>query len=122
MGFHKVHRNELYITASPKRKYTLLSSWVLKTEEGQMKSRGCAKPTIELAHTGPSLILKFKEMVAYQQKPWEDHLLEFQNEAWSSLDQLNGKCDLPPTFPLTPLDFEYLVLLQVYTFFWWRLY
>ncbi len=50
------------------------------------------------------------------------HLLEFQNEAWSSLNQLNGKCDAPPTFPLAPLDFEYLVLPQVYTFFWWRLY
>ncbi len=50
------------------------------------------------------------------------HLLEFQNEAWSSMDQLNGKCEAPPTFPLAPLDFEYLVLRQVYTFFWWRLY
>ena len=55
-------------TVSPKRKYTLLLSQVLRTEEGQMKSRGCAKPTIELVQTGPSLILKFKEMAAYQQK------------------------------------------------------
>ncbi len=49
------------------------------------------------------------------------HLLEFQNEAWSSLDQLNGRCGAPPTFSLAPLDFEYLALLQVYTFFRWRL-
>ncbi len=35
-------------TVSPKRKYTLLSSRVLKTEGGQMKGWGCAKPTIEL--------------------------------------------------------------------------
>ncbi len=32
-------------TVSPKRKYTLLSSQVLKTEGGQMKRRRCAKPT-----------------------------------------------------------------------------
>ncbi len=50
-----------------------------------MKSRGCAKPTIELVQSGQSLILKFNEM-------------EFQIEAWSSLDQLNGRCDAPPTF------------------------
>ncbi len=50
------------------------------------------------------------------------HLLEFQNEAWSSLDQLKGGCGAPPTFPLAPLDFEYLALPQVYTFFRWRLY
>ncbi len=67
-----------------------------------MKSRGCAKPTNELVQTGPSLI--------------------FQKEAWSSLDQLNGQCGGPPTFSLTPLNFEYLALPQVYTFFRWRLY
>ncbi len=61
-------------TVSPKRKYTLLPSWVLKIEEGQMKGRGCAKPTIELVLSGPSLILKFKEMAAHQQKPWRDPL------------------------------------------------
>ncbi len=33
------------------------------------------------------------------------------------LVQLNGGCVAPPTFPLAPLDFEYLALLQVYTFF-----
>ncbi len=33
-----------------------------------MKSRRCAKPTIELVQTWPSLTLKFKEMAAYQQK------------------------------------------------------
>ncbi len=51
-------------TVSTKRKYTLLSSCVLKTEGGQMKS----------------------------------------------------------TFPLAPLNIEYMALSQVYTFFWWRLY
>ncbi len=66
-----------------------------------MKSRGCAKLTIELVQTGPSL---------------------FQNEAWSTLDQLNGWCDAPSNFLLAPLDFEYLAVPQVYTFFWWRLY
>ncbi len=30
--------------------------------------------------------------------------------------------DAPRNFPLAPLDFEYLVLPQVYTFFRWRLY
>ncbi len=43
-------------TVSPKRKYTLLSSRVLKIKGGQMKGRGCSKPTIELVQTGPSLI------------------------------------------------------------------
>ena len=56
-------------TVSTKRKYTLLSSRVLKTKEAHMESTGCATPTIELVHTGPSHILKFKEMVTYQQKP-----------------------------------------------------
>ncbi len=103
-------------TVSPKRKYTLLSSWVLIIEGGQMKGRGCAKPNIELVQTGPSLILKFKEMAADQQKSWRDpiasdflflcrHLLEFQNEALSSLDQLNSGCVAPPTFPLAYLGF-----------------
>ncbi len=31
------------------------------------------------------------------------HLLEFQNEAWSSSDQLKGGCVTPLTFPLAPL-------------------
>ncbi len=47
---------------------------------------------------------------------------KFQNEAWSSLDKLKGGCGAPPTFYLATLDFEYLALPQVYTFFWWRLY
>ncbi len=68
-----------------------------------MKSSGCAKPTIELVKTGPSLILKFKEMAVYLCR----HLFEFQNEALSTLDQLSDGCDTPPTFPLAPLDFEY---------------
>ena len=33
-----------------------------------MESRRCAKPTIELVQTGPSLILKLKEMAIYHQK------------------------------------------------------
>ncbi len=49
------------------------------------------------------------------------HLLEFHNKAWSSLDQLNGGCVAHPTFTLVPLGFEYLALLQMYTFFWWTL-
>ena len=53
------HHRDL-ATVSPKGKYTLLSSQVLKTKGGQMKSRGCAKHTIELVQTEPSLILKFK--------------------------------------------------------------
>ena len=35
------------------------------------------------------------------------HFFEFQNEAWPSLDQLNGMCGAPPTFHLIPLIFEY---------------
>ncbi len=88
-------------TVSPKRKYTLLSSRVLKTEGGQIKSRRCVKATIKLVQTGPSLILKFKE---------------FQNEAWFSLGQLKGGCGAPPTFPLARLEFEYMALPQVYNF------
>ncbi len=57
------------ITVSPKRKYTLLPSRVLRTEGVQMESRGCAKHSIELVQPGPSLILKFKEMAAHQEKP-----------------------------------------------------
>ena len=74
----------IHRTVSPKRKYRLLLSWVLKTEEGQMESR-CATPTNEFVQTGPSLILKFKEMATLFLCR---HLLGFQNEAWSSLDQL----------------------------------
>ncbi len=36
--------------------------------------------------------------------------------------QLKDGCGAPPTFPLAPLDFEYLALSQVYTFFRWSLY
>ena len=39
----------------------------------------------------------------------------------SKLGQLDGGCGAPTTFPLAPLAFEYLSM-QVYTFFWWRLY
>ncbi len=51
------------------------------------------------------------------------HLLEFQNEACSNLDQLNCGCVAFATYPLVPLylAFEYLHLMQEYTFFWWRL-
>ncbi len=52
--------------------YTLLPSRVLKTEEGQIKSRSYATPTIELVQTGPGLILKFKEMAINYQKPSGD--------------------------------------------------
>ena len=73
--FYEVKLCLFSYTVSPKRKYTLLPSRVLKTEGWQMKSRGCPKRTIELVQNGPSLILKFKEMAAYQQKPWGDPLL-----------------------------------------------
>ncbi len=35
------------------------------------------------------------------------HFFEFQNEAWPSLDQLNGWFGAPPTFHLALLSFEY---------------
>ena len=35
------------------------------------------------------------------------HFFESQNEAWSSLDQLNGRFGALPTFYLAPLSFEY---------------
>ena len=57
-------------TVSPERNNTLLLRRVLKTEEGQMKSRGCTKPTIELVQTGPNLILKFKEMEWFGPTQW----------------------------------------------------
>ena len=45
---------------------------------------------------------------------WNSKKLVFQNEAWSSLDQLNDGSDVAlPTFPLTPVDFEYMALPQV---------
>ena len=84
---------EVQSTVSPKRKYTLLSSWVLKTEGVQMESRGCATLTIEIVQTGPNLLLK--------------------NVAWSSLDQLNGRCDATRTFPLFPFAFKNLALTEV---------
>ena len=43
------------------------------------------------------------------------HLLAFQNEAWSSLVQLNVGCDTPPSFPLVPLTFDNLAFAQMYT-------
>ncbi len=43
----------LYIVQCPqKRKYTLLSSQVLKTEGDQMESRGCATHSIEYPYNG----------------------------------------------------------------------
>ncbi len=57
-----------------------------------MKNRGCATPTLELVQTGPSLVLKFQK---------------FKNEAWPSMDQLNGGFGAPPTFHLVPLSFEF---------------
>ena len=39
-------------TVSPKRKYTLLSSQVLKTEGGQTECRGCATPYFASSHPG----------------------------------------------------------------------
>ena len=91
-----------------------------------MESRHCATLTIELVQTGPSLISKFEEMATYLASDFLflcRHLWECQNEAWPSLNQLNGGCGTPPNFPLVPLAFEYLALTQVYrpTFFWWRL-
>ncbi len=53
-------------TVSTKRKYTLLSSGVLKTDGVHIESIWCATPILELVHTGPSLILNFKEMATYQ--------------------------------------------------------
>ncbi len=67
-------------TVSTERKYTLAA-----------ESMGCATPTIELVQNRPGLILKF----------------EIQNEAWPSLDQLNGWFGVTPTFHLAPLSFEY---------------
>ena len=71
-------------------------------KDGEMKGRGCAKPTIELVQTGPSLILKFKKTPG-------------------PVVKVNAGCVATPTFPPAPLDFECLALLQVYTFFRWRL-
>ncbi len=98
-----------------------------------MEIRGSATPTIELATQEAKLhnfctncmevngnfwILRyFSTEVALCR-----HLLKFRNEAWSTLDQLSCGCGTPPTFPLVSLDFEYLALAQVNTFFWWRLY
>ncbi len=58
-----------------------------------MESRGCATLTIEIVQTGPNLLLK--------------------NVAWSSLDQLNGRCDATRTFPLFPFAFKNLALTEV---------
>ncbi len=77
------HKEATY-TVSPKRNDSLLSSWVLKTEEVRWKVGGPKKPIIELVQTGLSFILNFK------------------NKAWSSLDQLNGGSGASPTFPLAP--------------------
>ncbi len=83
-----------------------------------MESRGCAIHSI-----GPNRAKLHFENQGYGYIPTKTvmllchHFLEFQNEAWSSLNQLNGGCDPPPTYPLVPLAFEYLPLMQVYTFF-----
>ena len=49
----------LGIRVSVKRKYALLSSRVLKTEGGQMKSRGCTTPTIEVVPTSVHFYLSY---------------------------------------------------------------
>ena len=124
---------------------------VLGFREGKLNITECNILPIKLVKPGPISVSKFQQMATQEAKVnnfyancmevngnlWilryfsrevaSDvlflcrHLLEFQNEAWSSLDQLKGGCGASPTFPLAPLDFEYLALLQVYTFFWWRL-
>ena len=48
--YHK--HKMLNFTVSIGRKYTLLSSRVLKTEGGKIESRGCHTLTIELVQTG----------------------------------------------------------------------
>ena len=48
----------------------------LKTDRGQMASRGCATHSIAFVQTGLSLILKFKLMATYQQKPLQKPLLK----------------------------------------------
>ncbi len=81
------------VTVSPKRKYTLLSSQVLKTEGSQRKSGRCINPTIELVQIRRGPV-------------WTNSMVVVEH----------------PYFSSSPLDFEYFALLQVYTFFWWRLY
>ena len=49
------------------------------------------------------------------------HLLDFSNGTWPTFDQLHREYGGSPRINLAPLDFEYSALLQVYTFFWWRL-
>ncbi len=80
---------------------------------GQMKSRGVPHSPFSRSKLGQASF--------WNSDKWL-HLLEFQNETWSSLDRLNGGCEALLTFPLAPLNFDYLAMPQVYTFFWWRLY
>ncbi len=125
---------------------------VLKFQADNLNFKECIILPIELANAGPLCVSKFQQMATQEGKVQNfyancmevngniwilrylsrevvldflflcHHLLEFQNKVWSSFDQLKGGCGAPPTFPLVPLDFEYLALLQVYTFFRWRLY
>ncbi len=125
---------------------------VLKFQADNLNFKEWIILTIELAKAGPICVKKFQQMATQEAKVQNfyancmevngnlwilryfsrevasdflflcPHLLEFQNEAWPSLDQLKGGCGAPRTFPLAPLDFEYLALPQVYTFFRWRLY
>ena len=85
-----------------------------------MESRGCT--TQAIVNGNLQILQYFLREVASDFLFLCRHLLEFYNEAWSSFDQLNSGCGTSPTFPLVPLAFEYLPLMQVYTFFWGRLY
>ncbi len=71
----KIHEIFLFMYSLPKRKYIILSSGVLKTEEGQMRSRGCAKPNIELVQLNggceaplplPLALLDFEDLALSQ--------------------------------------------------------
>ncbi len=100
--------------SNPQKKvYTLVEPSTQKWGGARWKVGGAPNPRLSWSKLGQA---SFWNLLLCR------HLLEFQNESWSSLDQLKGRCDAPPTFPLALHDFENLALPQVNTFFRWRLY
>ncbi len=93
----------------PKLTLPIETLWMFGTAELLTDYKGQLAPQCFKINRLRSACIKFLALVL------------FQNDAWSTLGQLNGGCGEFLPFPLVSLAFEYLPLTQVYTFFRWKL-
>ncbi len=82
-----------------KKVYTCGKAKYSKSREARGKVGGAPHPPLSWS--------KLDQASFWNSKRWRHKNFEFQNEAWPSLDQLNGGFGAPPTFHLAPLSFEY---------------